>query len=144
MVPNPCPTPLSSKRSRVWRWLVPSAELGSARVGGRSWAGLHALGAEQRCPVSRPLGSARGGLSSTRMNVAIAGLDRYDLECLINHSMSERGSRGCGSVLDSYQTGRQPVGRPSILRSKLNLVVDPVPHSIFLFLPPEIDCRFGA
>jgi len=28
------------------------------------------------------------------MNVAIAGLDRYDLECLINHSMSERGSRG--------------------------------------------------
>jgi|SRR5437660_1689803 len=32
------------------------------------------------------------------MNVAIAGLDRYDFECLINHSMSELGRGGVGPM----------------------------------------------
>src|SRR5439155_10938748 len=47
------------------------------------------------------------------MNVAIAGLDRYDLECLIKHSMIEPGSRGVriGPRLppDLATTGRPPV-----------------------------------
>ena len=40
------------------------------------------------------------------MNVAIAGLDRYDFECLINHSLSERGRGGVGPMRYDAEVNR--------------------------------------
>ena len=50
------------------------------------------------------------------MNVAIAGLDPYDLECLINHSMSERGSRGV-RIGPRLPPDLATIGRPRVAAS---------------------------
>jgi len=52
------------------------------------------------------------------MNVAIAGLDPHDSECLINHSMCERGSGGAriGLLPPELVT----TGSPLVIGTKVN------------------------